>query len=84
MLTSAGLRGDAKRMAEVGFTAYLVKPVHQSQLIETLTTIWNTKEQNFPVRLITRHSLAETRSKDRVAKASDPLFNLLVLVVEDV
>jgi CheY-like chemotaxis protein len=33
MLTSRGRRGDARQMQEIGFSAYLTKPVKSSQLI---------------------------------------------------
>ncbi len=37
MLTSLGLRGDAKRCAEIGFAAYLTKPVQHQELREVLS-----------------------------------------------
>ncbi len=36
MLTSAGLKGDAKRCAELGIKAYLSKPVKRRQLLEAI------------------------------------------------
>jgi signal transduction histidine kinase/ligand-binding sensor domain-containing protein/DNA-binding response OmpR family regulator len=40
MLTSVGRQGEADRMAAAGFSAYLVKPVRQSKLMDTLSTAW--------------------------------------------
>src|SRR5262249_39294747 len=50
MLTSAGHRGDAARMLAVGFSAYLVKPVRQSQLLDTLRTALGAREQDDAAR----------------------------------
>jgi two-component system, sensor histidine kinase and response regulator len=39
MLTSAGLAGDAKKAKEIGFQAFLTKPVRQAQLRSCLETV---------------------------------------------
>jgi PAS domain S-box-containing protein len=36
LLTSAGRRGDAARCRELGVSAYLVKPVHQAKLLQSI------------------------------------------------
>ena len=36
MMTSLGQRGDALRFKEIGFAAYLIKPVRQSDLYDCL------------------------------------------------
>jgi CheY-like chemotaxis protein len=36
LMTSMGRRGDAKRLEEIGFAAYLTKPVKQSQFYDCL------------------------------------------------
>lgn len=38
MLTSAGQPGDARRCREMGFAAYLCKPVSQSELLEVVSS----------------------------------------------
>ena len=45
MLVSIGQRGDAKRMMEAGFSAYLVKPISPSQLFDALSTLWGTQSR---------------------------------------
>jgi CheY-like chemotaxis protein len=40
MLTSVGRKGEADRMAAAGFSAYLVKPVRQSRLMDALSKAW--------------------------------------------
>jgi PAS domain S-box-containing protein len=39
MMTSVGRLGDADRMASIGFSAYLAKPVRQSDLFDTLISV---------------------------------------------
>jgi two-component system, sensor histidine kinase and response regulator len=60
MLSSSGQRGDARRMAEAGFAAYLTKPIRQSILLATLRAAYvhaqNPQEHH---AIITRHTLAE-------------------------
>ena len=84
MIASIGKRGDAKRMQDVGFAAYLVKPVHQSILMDALVTAWSATLKGQPIALITRHSLAEARAEK---KAEQPeavaAERVRVLVAED-
>ena len=82
LLTSAGQRGDAKRMTEAGFAGYLTKPIRASLLMDALATAWASLGKEVP--LITRHLLAERR----VSAAAEPLgeseaIQARVLVVED-
>ena len=62
MTSSASQRGDAKRMQDIGFAAYLAKPVRQSDLFDTLSAIlagMSVVQQAKPI--ITRHSIREMR-----------------------
>jgi PAS domain S-box-containing protein len=74
MLTSAGQRGDAARCEELGISAYTMKPVRQSELLEVISRILDNREQESPQPLITRFSLAD-------AQKGGP--SLRILVVED-
>jgi two-component system sensor histidine kinase/response regulator len=82
MMTSLGERGDARRLQAIGFSAFLVKPVKQSQLYDCLATILDgavspTKEAE--VGLVTRHSLSEARrQRVRILVADDNPTNRLV------
>jgi two-component system sensor histidine kinase/response regulator len=63
MMSSVGLRGDGARVKEIGFSAYLSKPIKQSQLYDCLATVAGEGE---PVEgkkrtLVTRHTLSEQR-----------------------
>jgi CheY-like chemotaxis protein len=74
MLTSAGHRGDAERCKELGISAYLLKPIRQSELREAIARVLGAKEQRGAIPLITRFSLYDAR---------DPKSVLSVLLVED-
>ena len=79
MLTSTGQRGDAKRMREAGFAAYLIKPVKQSLLLDCLRTV--TGKPVSPQRppsetIVTRHSVTEDRKRRvRILLAEDNIIN---------
>jgi len=79
MLTSWGRRGDAARVKEIGFSAYLTKPVKQSQLFDCLVTVLGeeparTKDDEKPP-LVTRHSLAEAKRRVRILLVEDNVVN---------
>ncbi len=82
MMSSLGMRGDARRLASLGFSAYLTKPVRQSQLFDCLATVLagTTPAGSAPnVPLVTRHSLAEARRRHgRILLAEDNPTNRLV------
>jgi CheY-like chemotaxis protein len=74
MLTSAGHRGDAARCQELGITAYLSKPVRQSELREAIARAFGAKEQEGIIPLTMQFSVQDGR---------DPAAFLSVLLVED-
>jgi CheY-like chemotaxis protein len=79
MLTSWGRRGDAARVKEIGFSAYLTKPVKHSQLFDCLVTVLGegsgrAKQDKRPP-LVTRHSLAEAKRKVRILLVEDNIVN---------
>jgi signal transduction histidine kinase/DNA-binding response OmpR family regulator/HPt (histidine-containing phosphotransfer) domain-containing protein len=79
MMTSVGKRGDARRFKEIGFTAYLTKPVKQSQFYNCLSMIsgfqMDVSEDRSP-RIVTRHSIAEyEKQKIRLLLAEDNEIN---------
>jgi len=74
MLTSEGQRGHAARCRELGVASYLMKPVSQSELLDTImTALGEPLLQASP--LITRHSLRETRRKLNLLLAEDNAVN---------
>jgi len=74
MLTSGGQRGDSARCDELGVAAYLLKPVRQSELRESIARVLGAKQAKGPNHLITRYSLRDER---------DPVDTLRILVAED-
>jgi CheY-like chemotaxis protein len=74
MLTSAGHRGDAERCQKLGVSAYLLKPIRQSELREAVARVLGAVEQEGKIPLITRFSLGDAR---------DGSESLRVLVAED-
>jgi PAS domain S-box-containing protein len=79
MMTSGGRRGDAARMAELGFAAYLTKPVKASHLRGTLQTLVShagVEHRVHPRPIVTRFTLAEAaRRRPRILLAEDNITN---------
>ncbi|UCV02675.1 response regulator [Dechloromonas denitrificans] len=59
MLTSAALRGDAERLQQAGFDAYLTKPLQERHIRQCLAALRHGSFGNEPTALITRHTLDE-------------------------
>ncbi len=73
MFTSIAQRGDARRISEIGFAAYLPKPLKQSLLYDCLVTLLSDGTSKVDRKqLMTRHTLAENRK-----------LNKKILLVED-
>lgn len=83
MLTSAGHRGDAARCQELGVSAYLLKPIRQSELREAVARVLGAREHDGAIPLITRFSLQDAREPDAylsVLLAEDNLVNQRLVV----
>jgi len=78
MLTSAGHRGDAARCQDLGVSAYLLKPIRQSELREAVARVLGARERDDAMPLVTRFSVQDAREPDaylRVLLAEDNLVN---------
>ena len=76
MLTSGGQRGDAVRCKELGIAAYLIKPVLQSDLLETLLNVVGLRQGAArPTTLVTRQTLVEARPPLRILLTEDNSVN---------
>jgi len=78
MLTSGGQRGDAARCGELGISAYLLKPVRQSELHEAITRVLRAKEQTGSTAMVTQDTLRKDRDLSKrlhILLAEDNLVN---------
>jgi PAS domain S-box-containing protein len=93
MMTSWGKRGDAQRLQDLGFAAYLAKPIKQSQLYACLATVLGSavlpvggldedrSGKTSQTALVTRHTIREARRrKIRILLAEDNITNQQVAV----
>ena len=75
MLTSGGQKGDAARCRKLGISAYLMKPVKQSELLEAILLAVGTPSGLPCPPLVTRHSLREVHRSLRILLADDNPVN---------
>jgi signal transduction histidine kinase/CheY-like chemotaxis protein/HPt (histidine-containing phosphotransfer) domain-containing protein len=79
VLTSAGIRGDARRFEEIGCMGYLVKPIKQSQLYDTIITVLSRRSQlddGERSQIVTRHTLEDEKRRGvRILLAEDNPVN---------
>ncbi len=81
LLTSFGARGHGQRAREAGIAAYMPKPVRAAQFYECLSSVLagaagvDPEVPSRPMRVVTKHLLAETRSGPRVLVVEDNLIN---------
>ncbi len=76
MLSSVGIRGDAEKCRDLGISAYLSKPVRQSDLLDTILMLC---QKSLPRsgngELVTRHTLREHRRSLSILLAEDNPVN---------
>ncbi len=75
MLTSVGQAGDALRCRALGISAYLVKPVRQSELLEAICAVLQEAPEVASAPLVTKHSLREEHNRQRILLAEDNEIN---------
>jgi len=75
MLTSGGQLGDAARCQELGVSAYLVKPIRQTELLDAICQVLNKASVTKSRPLVTRHTLQENKHRSRVLLAEDNAVN---------
>ena len=81
MLTSTAQLGDGARCRTLGISAYLVKPIHQSELLEAICRASSGKpEGETATALVTRHTLRESGRKLRILLAEDNAVNRVLAV----
>ncbi|MDS4022818.1 MAG: response regulator [Candidatus Competibacter sp.] len=79
MMTSMGQHGDAAMLEQIGFSAYLTKPLRQSQLRECLVLVMGyaaRTDEPSSRRIVTRHVIAESaEQRVRILLAEDNPVN---------
>ncbi len=76
MLTSGGERGDAQRCVELGISAYLMKPVKQSDLFNAIVmTMKKVPTDTARLPLVTRHTIREAKRRFHILLAEDNPIN---------
>ena len=77
MLSSAGRRGDAARCRKVGISAYLTKPIRQSELLDAIQLAMGAAKDadDESPRVITRHTVRENRRRLQILLAEDNPVN---------
>lgn len=73
MLTSVGLRGDARLARDSGIAAYLTKPVRQSELYAAFVRVLSFDNEAVNQPIITKYNIVD----------NIPRFDISVLVAED-
>lgn len=79
LLTSGGQRGDGKHFQELGFAAYLTKPVHNETLRHTMSGVLALKQQqrSEPIFLTSYHAPSPEWGANESAKQFDGLHIIL-------
>jgi len=84
LMASKGRRGDTKRFEEIGFAAYLSKPIKQSQIYGCLATVIGMQKEpakDQVASIVTRHSIAEDKKhRVRILLAEDNIINQKVAI----
>ena len=76
MLSSVGMRGDARRCRELGVSGYLIRPVKESELKSAVLAVLNlTKRKHTEKDLVTKHSIREENTRLKILLAEDNVVN---------
>lgn len=70
MITSVGKRGDGARFEEIGFAAYLTRPVGKELFHDSLSAVLSRKQRisdGAKVQMVTRHTVAEAIRRKKTA-----------------
>ncbi|MHB8534604.1 MAG: response regulator [Sulfuricaulis sp.] len=85
MMTSAGVRGDAQRLNQIGFAGYFGKPIPPEDLQDILKAVSATRHMDETERqrlgMITKYKLSEMRrKKSRLLLVEDSAVNQEILL----
>ncbi len=79
VLTASGQRGDAARCRELGVDGYISRPVPPDELLAAVGMILG-DDRGAERRLVTRHTIRESRNRMRVLVAEDSPTNRTIVV----
>jgi signal transduction histidine kinase/CheY-like chemotaxis protein len=77
MLSSAGIKGDAQRCREIGFSAYLTKPVARDELLLALSRVLDAPREK-QAQLVTRHLIKDEQTPLNVLLIEDNRTNQML------
>jgi PAS domain S-box-containing protein len=83
LLTTLAIRGDARRMEEIGFAGFLPKPVKADKLVECINMVLGPCVPGAARKpIVTRHQIEEARQQEkrRILLAEDNVINQKVAV----
>jgi two-component system sensor histidine kinase/response regulator len=85
MMTSAGVRGDAQRLNQIGFAGYFGKPIPPEDLQDILKAVMATKDMDEEERqrsgLVTKYTLSEIRKNySRLLLVEDSAVNREIML----
>ena len=84
ILISVGKRGDADHFRKLGFAAYLVTPIKQSQLFDCLRIVTGKPgdaEKDASRQIVTRYSISEVhKQRVRILLAEDNVVNQKIVL----
>ncbi|MDD3181760.1 MAG: response regulator [Alphaproteobacteria bacterium] len=86
MVSAFGKMASLSRLAEAGASGFLVKPFYPYQMEAMLKVLWQAKQENHSLPVLTRHSLfCSMKEQDQLVKdlEKNDFSDLSVLVVDD-
>ena len=85
LVTSVGKPGDALRVRQLGFSAYLTRPIKKTQLYDVISVVMGVKEKDEKI-LVTRHTIKEQgKDMENILLAEDNAINqkLITRILEN-
>lgn len=83
LVTSTGIRGEAKDMKELGFCGYLVKPFYSNTLIGIVQMLLTAKASGTEIPFVTRHTVHQSQVIKQPVISLPTNFDARILVAED-
>ena len=85
IITAFGRFTSYEKMVSAGVSGFLVKPFYPNQLESILKILWNAKQNQTPLPLVTRHTITNMLKTETLPKNKEftTFENTRILVVED-